>query len=300
MSNYPADLANEALDAAGVDFTIGEPQEGTKPAQVVLRHYGQCLRQLLRAVHWDFCRQLAPLTMLADATGNTVGVGTVVIPPWTYEYAYPINCMKARFLPQNYLNPNSAPAGNITLPTTPPTTVADSALYGMGMRLVPSPFLVSMDTNYIINLASNWLDTQGTSPTGRVVILSNVNVAQLVYTAFMPYPSVWDAQFRAAFVAYLASMVALPLAKDKAFGVKMREAQMAIARDKVMAARVTNGNESAFPTTTDHLPDWMRLRNMGGGAWSGGIAPSCSPWGLGGYGWDGCGFMGYGFDTSVF
>lgn len=300
MSNYPADIANQALDAAGVDFTIGEMNEGTKAAQVILRAYGQCLRQLLRAVHWDFARTMQPMVMLADATGQTAGVGTVVPAPWVYEYAYPINCMKARFLPRNYLTPQGAPPGNISNPSTPIMTgVSGQPPYGYGMRLIPAPFLVTMDTNYPIDANSNWLDVQGESPTGRVVILSNVNQAQLVYTAFMPYPSVWDAQFRAALVAYLAAEIAMPLAKDKKFGLTMRDRNFLIAKDKVNAARVTNGNESAFPQTIDHMPDWMNARVRGAGGWG----PNWNiggPWGACGWGWDGIGFIGYGFDQSVF
>lgn len=296
----PADIINQALDAAAVDFTIGDPQEGTKPAQVSLRAYSQCLRQLLRAVHWDFCRTMQPLTMLADATGQTGGVGTAVPAPWVYEYSWPINAMKARFLPGNYLNPQSAPAGNTALANVPLTTGTPSQPpYGYGMRLIPAPFLITMDTNYPIDTSSNWMDVQGVSPTGRVVILSNVNQAQLVYTAFTPYPSMWDAQFRAAFVAYLASEIALPLAKDKKFGLTMRDRNMLIAKEKVNAARVTNGNEGSFPQTIDHLPDWMRARNSGG-VYSGMGAACGGLWGAGGSGWDGCGYTFYGFDQSVF
>ena len=99
MSNTPADVANEALLACGYDFVIGDLQEGTRPAQMLLQKYGQCLRQLTRAANWNFCRRQAPLLSLADATGTTQNVGTNVIPPWTYEYAYPIDAARIRFVP---------------------------------------------------------------------------------------------------------------------------------------------------------------------------------------------------------
>lgn len=301
MSNLPADIINEALDAAGVDFTIGEATEGTKAAQVALRHYGQSLRQLLRMVHWDFARKVTNLTMLADATGQTDGVGTTVISPWCYEYAYPTDCMKARFLPVFWQNPNTVPTGNIVPANSsvPTSSVTSQPPYATSGALPPAPFLISMDTNYPIDTGGNWLEVQGESPTGRVVILTNVNLAQLVYTAFMPYPSMWDSQFRAAMVAFLAAQIAMPLSTDKKFGLVMRDRNITIAKNKVMDARVTNGNESGFPQTTDHIPDWMRTRTAGGGRsapWVGGGGP----WGIGGYGWNGAGFMGYGWDSSVF
>lgn len=303
MSNYPADIANEALDAAGVDFTIGDMQDGTKPAQVVLRHYPQCLRQLLRSAHWDMARKQAPLLMLADATGQTDGVGTVVPAPWVYEYALPVDCMKGRFVPANYLNPNAVPPGNITTPVTvPQTSVATQAPYGFGMRLVPSPFLIMLDTNYPVDPDSNWLEVQGESPGGRVVVLSNINQAQMVYTAFMPYPSVWDSQFRGALVAFLASRIAMPLAKDKAFGMKMRDQLFGLARDAVRQARITNGNESSWPQTVDRVADFTQARWTGpGGSW--GNSPfnaGWGVWGMGGFGFNGIGFMGYGWDAAVF
>lgn len=207
--------------------------------------------------------------------------------------------MKARFLPRNYLNPG-APPGNISIPNTPLTTGgAGSPPYGYGMRLIPGRFLISMDTNYAIDPNTDWMETQGVSPTGRVVILTNVKSAQLVYTAFMPYPSMWDSQFRAAFVAYLAAEIAMGISDDKKFGLEMRDRNFKIASEKVQQARVTNGNEAGFPQTIDHMPDWMNNRWRGGGGNFGGMGGG-GPWGEGGCGWDGTGFNSYGFDTSVF
>src|SRR5271157_2449661 len=119
MPNQPTDIANAALDAAGVDFTLGDIEDGTRPAQVCLRAYWTCLRQLLRSVHWNFARKSEPLTLLADATGNTPNVGTQVVPPGTlnFEYAWPSDCMKMRFVPANWPGPNPGPAsGNLTPP----------------------------------------------------------------------------------------------------------------------------------------------------------------------------------------
>lgn len=300
--NYPADVINQALDLAGVDFTIGEPTEGTRPAQVALRHYRQCLRELLRSAHWDFSRVQVPLVMLADATGQTEGVGTNVPQPWVYEYAYPANCMKARFVPANYLNPNAVPAGNISVSTTvPQTSVPTQPPWGVGMRLVPAPFLISMDSNYPVDPDSNWLDIQGESPAGRVVILSNVNQAQVVMTQYVPFPNMWDAQFRGALVAFLASRIAMPLHQDKVLGMKMETQRFQIAKDAVRQARITNGNEAGWPQTTDQWADWSRARWAGGGYnWSAPWNAGWGMWGMGGMGACSGGFMSYGFDQSVF
>ena len=289
--NLPADVANQALDAIGLDFTIGDLQEGTKPAQVLLRAYSQCLRQLLRAVHWNFARKQTPLLLLADASGQAPDTPTQVIAPWTYEYAYPNDCMKARFVPWSPTGGNSvAPPGNITPsnPTSPLVGGLGSPVPGAQLR--PARWLEATDTNYPAQAGALTWEVQGVSPQGRSVILTNVPCASIVYTALMNYPSNWDAQFRAAFVAYLASEIALPLwswKNNPKMGMAMRQDNMKIAAAKIMAARVTDGNEGWH--NSDFVPDWMRFRNVGGG-YMGGYSQAIGALGDGGYGmlYSGC------------
>lgn len=294
MSSLPADIANQALDAAGLNSTIGDLQEGSDSAQVLLRAYSQCLRQLLRAVHWNFARQQSPLLLLADATGQTPNVGTNVIAPWVYEYAYPINCVKARFVPWSPagLTP-PIPAGNI-VPSN-----GGSPLFGgigvpvAGAALRPARWLEAFDPNFPAAAGSMFWEVQGSSPVGSAVILTNVQNANLVYTALMSYPSVWDSQFRAAMVAFLASEVAFPLWSRKGqakLGMAVRNDQMKIAASKIMAARLTDGNEGWH--SSEFTPDWMRYRNTGSG-YGGGYSQSFGSLGgdgLGIYygGCDGC------------
>lgn len=286
MANEPADIANQALDAAAIDLSIGDLEEGTRPAQVLLRAYGQCLRQLLRACHWDFARRQAPLTLLADATGQTPNTPTLVPRPWAYEYAYPTDCMKARFVPRELANPG-APAGNIAIPNVPlaPGLPQNG---GFHARLEPTRFLVANETNYVPAGIPADSPFQGISPTGRTVILSNQKCAMLVYTGLIVYPSMWDPLFRAAMVAYLASEVALPLATDKKFGMQMRQTQIAIAKEKLTQARISDGNEGFY--SSDIRVDWMQIRNAGGGRWGAGGMGGFGEAGVLGYGFDSCGF----------
>lgn len=288
--NLPADIANQALDAAAVDYTLGDLEEGTKAAQVTLRAYGQCLRQLLRAANWDFARKTSPLMLLADATGQTANVGSLVPTPWIYEYAYPIDCMKVRLIPWNYGQFPTVPVGNIAIPQgVPLTTGSGGQQVLIGQRLKPSRFVVATDPNYTPPQGAIFWETQGQSPQGNTVILSNVKNATVIYTALMLYPSVWDALFRAALVSYLASEIALPLAKDKKFGLQIRKEQIEIAKMKIKEARVVDGNEGFY--SSDIRVDWMDARRSGGygvgrGGWGGGYGD------LGGFGggWDSCSF----------
>lgn len=248
MAYTPTDICNRALDACGVDVSIGDIEEGTRPADACLRAYMECLTALLRTANWDFARKTADLVLIADATGQTAGVGTVVPIPWVYEYAYPVDCMKARFVPQNGPLQGSVPlmAGL--------TQIA-------GQRLRPAPFVVATDYNYPPDLGANYWEVQGNSPAGRTVILTNVAGAQCVYTSLQIYPSVWDSLFTSAMVAYLASEVALPLAKDKRMGLQMRNQNIAICKAKVMEARLADGNEGA--TSVNREASWIAARNGG-------------------------------------
>lgn len=286
----PSDIVNRALDAIGRDdLIIGDIEEGTEAANPMLRTYDPAMRQLLRCAHWAFARKAVPMVMLADSTGQTVGVGTNVIAPWAYEYALPTDCMQARFVPRNYLNPNLTVPGNISLPSTPQTTVSQPP-FGYVMRLTPAPFLISSETNYPVDPSSNWQELQGVSPNSRTVVLTNVNQATLVYTAFMPYPSTWDQLFEQALVDLLTARMALTLSKDKKFGLELRDRAIVSLKDSITQARVASANESAFPITTDSIPDWTRARRSGGWGGSNGFG------GLG-FGGGGCGVLGYGWNS---
>jgi len=286
MAYEPTDVANQALDSAGVDYTLGNIEDGSRPAQVTLRAYRTCLRQLLRAAHWNFARKTVQLTLLADATTNTPNVGTLVPTPWIYEYALPIDCVKARYIPANQYPQNpGVPTGNITPsdPTAPLMTGLGVAPL-VGQRIIPARFLVTTDSN---NLPPNpGYETPGLSPVTQTVILTNVQYAQMVYTCEQVYPSIWDDLFRGAFVAYVASEIALPLAKDKKMGMSLRNEQIKIAKAKIMQARISDGDEGWF--SSDIKVDWMQARNTGGGNYwnnGGGNGPGMF-WG----GYDSCGF----------
>lgn len=290
MASLPTDICNQALDAAGVDFTLGDIEEGTRPAQVCLRAYWTCLRQLLRGAPWDFARREVPLLLLADATGQTPNVGTTVGSGFVYCYAYPNDCARVRYIPWIPFDNPGAPANNIQPPNAQApllTNMGQAPL--VGHRIVPARFLITNDPNFPPPAGSTYWDVQGVSPQGRIVILTNVVNAKCVYTMVVLYPSVWDHLFRSAMVAYLASEISLPLAKDKKFGLSMREQNIAIVKEKIVQARIADGNEGW--TSTDHTPDWIRNRNTGG---SGGFGPGWAGFDGGGGGSYGCFGSGWG------
>ena len=277
--NLPTDLANLALDAIGSEITISDLEDGTREAQVILRSYRECLAQLLRGAHWQFARKQSPLLLLADATGQDTTVGNIVPTPWVYEYAYPNDCCRAIYVP--YM-PSSTPipGGNYSIPSTPLTT-GTLNMANVGQQMKPARFLVMRDTNYPPVIGQQWWEVQGVSPSGRTVICTNVPNAQLVYTSMVDYPSEFDHLFRAAFISYLAQAIALPISKDKKYGMMIRRDLIATVKAAIEHARLADGNETW--STTDHYPDWLRARNSGNGrmgGWGGDQGDGCFflPW----------------------
>lgn len=302
----PADLANRALDAIGVRATIGDLQEGSDQSKVLLRQYGPCMRQLYRGAHWNFSRRQIDLVMLQDATGqttqyqiensipNTVGIGTVGMRPWVYSYRWPPDCVAVRFLPEPWREQAGAiPPGNITSPnpTVPQFTGQSSVALA---RQFPRRFLVANDV--IPNLLGQpiaWNQvpdtamTMGQGLTSQTVILCNHKHATAVCTALITYPDQWDPLFQEAFVAMLAERVAMSLVPDRKAALAVRDEQIKIAKSALDQARIRDGNEMWL--STDHTPDWIRIRSSGA-RW-GNEGPS---------GFGGLGVLGYGWDTVSF
>jgi hypothetical protein len=252
----PTDICNMALDAIGSEETLGDILDGTRAAQVCLRAYRECLVQLLRGAHWQFARKQTPLVLLGDATGQTENVGTMVIRPWLYEYAYPTDCAAMRFIPHSMPFPTAQ--NNIVLPNTP-LSQGFVIPPERGLPLRPARFLVARDTNYPPQGGQITWEVQGVSPQGRTVICTNVKHAHAVYTSVVLAPSEWDSLFRAAMVAYLASTIALPLSKDKKFGMELRRDNIAIVKSKLEHARIADGNETW--SSSDIKVDWMNARH---------------------------------------
>jgi hypothetical protein len=303
MTTVPADIANQALDSLGhpMEKRIGDLQEGTVEAQVVLRNYGTALRQISRSAHWNCLRRRLSMTLLNDATGNTtrqqqqaggpvtVGPGTVGMRPWVYEYAWPVDCVKARFVPATQIGGPGPPAGNIALPPNP---LMSGLNQGFFPRQVPSRFVVSNDViPTLIGYPAAWNQIPDTSQTlgqglsSQTVILSNQICADLVYTALITYPDQWDPLFRQAFVALLASQIVMGVTQDRKLALSLRQEQISVCKMALEQARISDGNEGFF--SVDHQPDWLRIRNTG--AWNGS-----------GWGWDGLGVLGYGWDSCGF
>lgn len=176
------------------------------------------------------------MTLISAAQGtpeNPPGTPPVPPLPWLYEYAYPSDCIQVRFVP------------GLVQPTTqtPPLTTAPNQNF---LPMPQSPqfavrFLVATDTNAL-------------TKTPQTVILTNLPQAQLVYTAYIDNPDLWDSSFREAMMYSLSAKLINAIARNKALFDDMA----AMAQNVVNQARVSDGNEGI--TNQDSIPDWIAVR----------------------------------------
>jgi hypothetical protein len=291
----PENIANMALVQLGTRKRVGSLREGSVEANAFLEVYATSLEEISRGAPWNFSRKQQPLKLLQDASGNSaapVGTGTPGMGLWLYEYAWPIDCLKARYVPYSgTLNP-PIPPGNILPPDSsePPTTVPNQFPWA---RTIPAPFQVTTDMIPVLTGAiTNWnqlpdLDNaQGQSFNQQTVILTNQQSASIVYTARIESPNLWDPLFRQAMASMLAAKVALTVIDDRKLALAQQATAIKIAKDALEMARVADGNE--MMTSNDHIPDWIRARRSGGYGSYGGQGG----WGFGGglgnyyFGWE--------------
>jgi hypothetical protein len=228
-------ICNLALQELGARSTITSLDENSTESIALNNQYDQALDSTLTGIRWNFARAQAPLTLIADATQNQT-----VPTPWLYEYAYPSDCVQARYIMPVFYNVPGNTSGGATTPTfTGP----------------PIPWLVSSDFDNNQNRIT--------------VILTNQPQAILVYTARVSNPNNFSADFVSAFSKVLASRICLQLTGDKT----LKQVLIKDANQALIEAQVSNGNEGL--TIIDSIPDWMRVRGYasdfaypnGGGFW---------------------------------
>lgn len=260
------DVCNQALDniGAGLSITSLSPPLPAPNAERVARHYQPKVDALSRAAHWNCLRRQVALTLTRAALGtpeNPAGTTLLQPPrPWLYEYAYPADCLAARFL---------VPDPPTSTGTNPPIFPSNIGLLQTTIPLDGWKFAVG------VNVDPN----QPTDPNALIkVIWTDLEFADLVYTARIANPDLWDPHFLLAATATLGAWLVNPTNMNQV----ILKGQVEIASSIVTQARISDGNEGA--TSVDHLPDWMRIREQ---------------WGLG-YGPPGLGQSFFGWSTLAF
>lgn len=237
----PVDLCNIALGqiVARTQITSLDPPSPANnvAAQVMSRLYQLQADAVFRSAHWNCARFQGDLTLLKAAVGTPENAdGSLPIPPvpWRYEYAYPVDCLKVRFL----------------IPQPGPTAGVAPLMTNVGVTTMP-----------LVNTAMPFVPASDTDADGnRVkVILTNACRAQAVYTGRVANVDLWDASLQNAVIGALAAWAA----PEVSGSMERQKLAIAMAANLISAARNSDGNEGI--TSMDHVPDWMQVRNAGAG-----------------------------------
>ena len=234
-------IANRSLLMVGARSQVSSinPSDGSAEANAISVLYTPTFEALARTAQWNCLTRQQTLSLLAAAEGTPENPGGLSLPlppsPWLYSYAYPSDCLDVRYIVPS-LPSNEGGA-------VPATTINNAA-----GAWIPSggqiPYSVTTDNN-------------STSP--RLVILTNQDQAQAVYTQNQPNPATWDSLFQAAMVASLGAFLVPALS----LSFPLMQLAIKTAEGAIAQARTADGNEGV--TTMDHLPDWMRARAGGQG-----------------------------------
>lgn len=154
-------LVNQALDAIGFPKHIAEFYEGSPAARVALEVYAQTRDELIQSGDWAFA--------LAEVALNTNGQTPPT--PWSYEYNYPPDCVRIR-----YIRPG--------------------ALVGGTRTNDPQPILFRPFNDQRIPAQA---------------ILCDITPATLIYSRSIIDPGEWDDGFTQAYIASLAEKLAFGL-----------------------------------------------------------------------------------------
>lgn len=235
-------ICNRALLAVGARAQIStlNPSDGSVEANACSVLFQPTFEQLARTAPWNCLGKQVTLSLVAAASGtpeNPEGTSLPVPPsPWLYAYAYPSDCLDVRYIVPSY------PASTGSTPDFP-VNVASATWLPTGGQI---PFKVQL--------------IDATPASQRLCVLTNQELAQVVYTTNFSNPAGWDSLFQEGMVASLGAFLvpalslSLPLL-DRC----VKQAEVAIAQ-----ARVRDGNEGV--TNMDHTPDWMQAR-LGGTGW---------------------------------
>lgn len=239
------DISNRSLAQAGAREQITSFSEGSVASINCNLLFQPTFEQLGRAAHWNCLRGQISLTLLKAAQGTPENQTGTILPlppqPWLYEYLLPADCLAVRFLQPTFLQPS----GSVPIFPTP------SSIAPMLQPRTEIDYVVGTD---IVNGSRT------------KIILTNLSLAQIVYTINEPNPDFWDSQFQAAYVASLAAFLIPPLNLN----MSLLNIQIKIADQIISEARSADGNESV--QVQNREASWIVAR--GAGQWVGG---TCLP-----------------------
>jgi hypothetical protein len=243
------DISNKALGLMGSRSQIATMTENSNEAIACNLILSGLRDELLRLAPWNCATFFNNLSLICAAPGTpeNTSAGTTTWqrgqppPPWSYEYAYPSDCLRPLWIVPQFTTGFS---GGVPI-TTAITGGAPAFWNGP-----PVKFKVAIDQiSSVTGLPANGGDD-------TKVVLTNQQQALLCYIRQVINPNVWDPMFQNALSMAMAGRLVFALSGDKALAnLKLQEANAAIS-----IARQGDGNEGL--TVTDVTPDWIRGRGV--------------------------------------
>jgi hypothetical protein len=241
------DIANRALSAIGTRSQIAALNEGSNESIAVSKWIDTSRRQVLRMAPWNSAKNFNVLTVICAAPGTpeNPSAGTVFWqkglppPPWSYEYAYPSDCIRPLFIVPQF---NTGFSGG-----TPITTAVTGG---------PAPFWIGPPVKFSVGIDQVVNGVPATGGPDVKVIWTNQEFAVLGYLKDISDPSVMDDQLQEAWAMFLAAKLVIDLTGDKA----LANLRIKDANDTIQIARVSDGNEGL--TINDITPDFIRTRGV--------------------------------------
>lgn len=231
-------ICNQALSRIGTRTTIAALTEDSKEAKQCNLVYTQTRDEVISMAHWNFAKKTQSLSLLKSApgtptnpTGATAWTDAYPAPPWLYEYAYPSDCLMARYIvPQ-------IDTGVIGTPLT-----SNLATY--------YPYVMAPWAAVRFEIATD------TDDQGSQINVINTNMYQAIgcYTMRITNPNLFSGNFIQALICALAAKLAQPLTGDRALRNEMFE----LANRLIIQARAQDGNEGL--TIIDYDASWIADR----------------------------------------
>jgi hypothetical protein len=213
----PEDIVNATLKLIGRTERVSTLYDGSAAAKIALDFYGQTRDALLRQSDWGFPRRDANLTLLKSAPPggynpvNPWVPGQQPPPPYSFEYAYPDDCLMVRALRRPIL---------FTPVFTPRPVVFEIA-----NDLVAAPLL---DDNGNPLYADDGTPLVGDSTPARVILCYIPN-AILTYCGGVTDPTTWDVGFTDAMIETMARKMAPAFARIGQGEAEAEKLEMAVA-----------------------------------------------------------------------
>ena len=248
------DIVNRSLSLIGTRSTIASLAEQSNEAIAANTWVDVVRDEVIRLAPWNSVMTFNTLVLSCAAPGTPENPTTgavqwargIPLPPWSYEYVYPSDCIRPLWIVPQF---QTGFASGVPITTA---VTGGAPAYWNGP---PVKFKVSTDLLDPVTFIPSPAPPVGTGFDTRI-ILTNQEFALLVYNKRITNPDVMDDNLKACWEMVLAGRLVWQLSGNSA----LANAKLQEANNMIMAARAVDGNEGV--TINNVTPDWIRIRGI--------------------------------------